>query len=159
MNLSTSIFLVNKSVRAVRVDYDPDNYKNTNPNKLFKTLDPDLKKDDYVVVPTHTRHGFTVAKVTEVGFRVDFHSAEQFAWVAGKVDKDAYDTMLAQEKIVVDRIGAAEENRIRAELAKSMGLGDIDFTDIDVVKGSVAPAIASPRGAAVAADTPEPIEF
>ena len=149
MNLSTAIFLVNKSVRAVRVDYDPDNFKNTNPNKLFKTLDPDLKKDDYVIVPTHTRHGFTVAKVTEVGFRIDFHSTDQYAWVAGKVDKAAYDLLIEQEKVVVDRIGAAEENRIRAQLAESMGLGDINFTDLDVVKASLAPKIASPRGDAV----------
>lgn len=146
MNLSTAIFLVNKAVRAVRVIYDPEHFKNNNPNKLFKTLDEKLEKDDYVIVPTNTRHGFTVAKVEEVGFRIDFHSAEQFSWIAGKLDKAAYESIIAQEKIVVDKIGMAEENRIRAELAKSMGLGDIDFTDLDVVRGAPTPALSTPRG-------------
>lgn len=146
MNLSTAIFLVNDSVRAVRVEYDPDLMKNNSPNKLFKTLDPDIKKDDLVIVPTFTRHGYTIAKVTEVGFRVDFNSAEQFSWVGGKFDKLAYDNVLSQEKIVIDRIGEAEENRIRAQLKDSMGLGNINFTDLDVVKGNAAPALASPRG-------------
>lgn len=146
MNLSTAIFLVNKAVRPVRVVYDPDNFKNNNPNKLFKTLDESLVKDDFVIVPTNTRHGFTVAKVEEVGFRVDFHSTEQFAWIAGKLDKAAYDNIIEQEKVVVDRIGNAEENRIRAELAKSMGLAEVDFTDLDVVKGSPSPMLSTPRG-------------
>lgn len=148
MNLSTAIMLVNDSVRAVRVEYDPDNYKNNSPNKLFKTLDPDLKKDDLVIVPTSTRHGFTIAKVTEVGFRPDFNAVEQYSWVAGKLDKGAYDSIIEQEKVVVDRIGDAETNRMKEQLRQSMGLGSINFSDLDVVRGSVTPALSSPRGAA-----------
>lgn len=146
MNLSTAIMLVNKGVRAVRVEYDPDTFKNNNPNVKFKTLDPDLKVDDYVIVPTATRHGFTVGKVKELGFRVDFSSAEQFGWIVGKVDKVGYDNVIAQEKIVVDRIGQAEENRMREELSKSMGLGEIDFTDLDVTRATAAPQLSTPRG-------------
>lgn len=65
MNLTTAVFLVEEKARAVRVEYDPDVTRNNNPSKLFKTVNPDLKKDDLVVVPTHTRHGFTVAKITD----------------------------------------------------------------------------------------------
>lgn len=158
MNLSTAIFLVNDSVRAVRVEYDPENFKNNSPNKLFKTLDVDLQKDDLVIVPTSTRHGFTIAKVVEVGFRVDFNSPDRFAWIGGKFDKPAYEHILKQEAIVIDRIGSAEENRIRQELKNSMGLGEISFTDLDVVRGS-APALASPRGARTAQPAPAPFEF
>lgn len=158
MNLSTAIMLVNDSVRAVRVEYDPENAKNNNPNVLFKTLDPSLKKDDFVVVPTHTRHGFTVGKVMDIDFRVDFSSATTFGWIAGKVDVEGYKGVLAQEAEVVDRIGKAEENRMRAELRKSMGLGDIEFTDLDVVKSNAQLlAVSSPRGeAAPAAPQPAP---
>lgn len=146
MNLSTAIMLVNDTIRAVRVEYDPETSKNNNPYVKFKTLDRTLAVDDLVVVPTHTRHGFTVAKVAEIGFRVDFNSAEQYGMIAGRVDKAAYDLLIEQEKTVVDRIGKAEENRMRAELVKSMGLGEINFTDLDVVRGSALPAPSTPRG-------------
>jgi hypothetical protein len=146
MNLSMSIMLVNDSVRPVKVEYDPDTARNNSPNKFFKTLDPTLVVGDLVIVPTNTRHGFTIVKVLEVGFRVDFQVSEQWSWVAGKLDKKAYDSILEQEKIVVDRIGKAEEDRIRAQLRDSMQLGNISFTDLDVVKGTVLPAPSSPRG-------------
>lgn len=146
MNLTAAIMLVNKDVRPVRVVYDPDVPKHNDPNRLFKTLDPDLKVDDYVVVRTSTRHGFTVAKVSEVGFRVNFDSPQDYDWVVGKVDVDVYKQMVEQEKQVVERIGNAEENRKRAELAQSLGLEQIDLTDLDIVRGSKALPSASPRG-------------
>lgn len=156
MNLSTAIMLVNKSVRAMRVEYDPDNTRN-NGGVHFKTLDPDLKKDDLVVVPTSTRHGFTVCKIVEADMRVDFSGTTTFQWIVGKVDKASYDDILAQEKVVLDRVAEAEENRIRAELAKSMGLGEIQLTDLDIVKGTVALAAPSTiRGAGNTAESPAP---
>lgn len=153
MNLSSAIFLVNKTVRAVRVSYDPDVPKHNNPNRLFKTLDPDLKKDDMVVVATDTRHGMTVCKVTELDFRVDFDSAIEYQWIIGKVDVVAYESIKSQEATVVDRIGTAEENRKRAELAAALGLEAINLTDLDIVNGTVRiPAPATPRG------EPAPVE-
>jgi hypothetical protein len=147
MNLTAAIMLVNKEVRAVRVSYDPDVPKHNDPNKLFKTLDPDLKKDDFVVVKTNTRHGYTVCKVVEVGFRVNFDSPQDYDWIVAKVDTGAFDAMVQQEQIVIERIGDAEENRKRAELSAALGLDKIDLTDIDVVR-TKAEALpnATPRG-------------
>lgn len=147
MNLSTAIFLVNKAVRPVRVSYDPDVPKHNNPDKLFKTLDESLKVGDMVVVPTNTRHGMTVCKVEEIDFRVNFDSHTEFAWIIGKVDTPAYDAIKEQEKQVIDRIGEAEENRKRAELATALGLATINLTDLDIVNGSAQlPAPPTPRG-------------
>ena len=148
MNLSTAIFLVNKSVRPVRVTYDPDYPKQNNPDKLFKTLDTQLGKGDYVVVPTNTRHGFTVCKVDEIDFVVNFDTHLQYEWIVGKVDKDAYTSILDQEKVVLDRVAKAEENRKRKELAEALGLADVSLTDLDIVRGNIRIADAStPRGA------------
>ena len=148
MNLSTAIFLVNETVRAVRVEYDPEISKNNNPNKLFKTLDSTLAKDDLVIVPTHTRHGFTVAKVVEIDFQIDFHTAEQYAWIGGKFDKTAYDSVLETEKKIIQKVGKAEENKMRAELRASMGLGEVSFTDLDIMAAARPTLISSPAGAA-----------
>jgi hypothetical protein len=146
MNLSTAIFLVNSSVRSVRVEYDPESKYNNNPNKFFKTLDDGLKVDDYVIIPTHTRHGFTVCKVVEVDFRVNFDSHEQWAWIVGKVDKTMYDDILEQERKALDRIGKAEENRKRKELADALKLEEVDFGDLNITKSKLIPAPASVYG-------------
>ena len=159
MNLSTAIMLVNKSVRACKVEYDPEIKYNNNPIVTYKTLDPDLAKGDYVIVPTSTRHGMTVCKVTEIDVRVDFNSPVEYKWIIGKVDKKAYDDILAQEGIVLDRVAQAEENRIRKELAESMGLDQVTLTDLDIVKGTVAlPQPSTPRGAGNAAASEQPPE-
>lgn len=147
MNLSTAIFLVNETVRSVRVEYDPDNFKNSNPNKLFKTLDATLAKDDLVIVPTHTRHGFTVAKVVEIDFQVDFNTPEHYSWIGGKFDKAAYDSVVDTEKAITLRVGKAEENKMRAELRKSMGLGEVSFTDLDIMAAAAPAKLVGPSGA------------
>lgn len=147
MNLSTAIFLVNKAVRPVRVSYDPDIKAHNNPDKLFKTLDESLKKGDMVVVPTNTRHGMTVCKVEEIDFRVNFDTHTQYDWIIGRVDVPAYESIIAQEKQVIDRIGKAEENRKRAELAAALGLAEINLTDLDIINSTAAlPAPPTPRG-------------
>lgn len=143
MNLTVAIFLVNKDVRPVRVSYDPEVRAHNNPNALFKTLDASLKKDDYVVVPTDTRWGFTVCKVEEVDFTVNFDSTTEYKWIAGKVDKEAFDRIKQQEGVVTQRIGKAEENRKRKELSEALGLADIPLTDLDIVNNS-AKAIPAP---------------
>lgn len=147
MNLSTAIFLVNKSVRAVRVTYDPDQPRNNNPTAFYKTFDDTLTKGDYVIVPTGTRHGFTVARVDEIDLRVNFDSDVTYAWIVGKVDKAAYDHILEQEAKVCDRVAIAEENRKRKELSEALGLAAVDLTDLDVVKSNAQLSISSPRGA------------
>lgn len=138
--------LVNKDVRPVRVQYDPDVPKHNDPHRLFKTLDANLKVDDMVVVKTSTRHGYTVAKVIEIGFRVNFDSPQDYDWIVGKVDLTSFEEMVKQEKVVIERIGDAEENRKRAELSAALGLAEINLTDLDVVRGNKALPSASPRG-------------
>jgi hypothetical protein len=145
MNLSTAVFIVNEAVRAVKVEYDPENAKYNNQSKLFKTFDTTLAKDDYVVIPTGTRHGFTVVKIIDIDFQVDFHSPEEFRWVAGKVDKLAYDAILETEKKIIAKVGKAEENKMRKELKESMGLGDVSFTDLDLMGALPKPVSMQPQ--------------
>jgi len=153
MNLSASVMLVNKSIRPVRVEYDPDTKANNNPYIRFMTLDPDIAKDDLVIVPTHTRHGFTMAKVVEIDFPVDFSTSEQWGWIGGKFDKATYDAILETDKAIKARIAKAQENKMRRELMEAAGLGEVDFTDLDLMS---TPKLASPKGSAAPADQPTP---
>ena len=52
MNLSASIMLVNKAIRSVRVQYDPDILKNNAPDAVFMTFDTAISKDDLDFIST-----------------------------------------------------------------------------------------------------------
>lgn len=165
MNLSAAIMLVNEGVRPVRVEYDPDTQRNNNPHKLFKTLDTSIKKDDLVIVQTQTRHGFTIAKVVEIDFPVDFNSAEQWGWIGGKFDKTTFDEMLKIEDNVKHMVAKATENKMRAELKAAAGLGTVDFSEVQaalrppsVAKAAdiLPPPAPQPRPSATLDDHPVP---
>lgn len=140
MNLSAAIMLVDKTVRSVRVEYDPDNKYNNNPMRWFKTIDPDIKDGDLVVVQTNTRYGFTICKVVEIDFPVDFNSSEPWGWIGQKFDKAVFDGVLKIEDGVKARVAKAQENKMRAELVDAMGLGTVDFSDLDLKRLSATPA-------------------
>lgn len=126
MNFSTAIFLINKHARAIKANYDPEARDSRKAVAIFKTLDPDIKVDDYIVVPTGTRHGFTVVKVSEVDIDLDLDIGEQIDWVVHKVDKAEFDTRLEQEAKAVKTIRSAEIRKKREDLAKAVLADSMD---------------------------------
>lgn len=155
MNLSASIMLVNEAIRPVRVEYDPDVLKNnTQVDNYFMTFDKALAAGDLVIVPTKTRHKFTVVKILEIDFAVDFHNSNiEWRWVAGSVDLAQYNSILETDKKVRDRVAKGQENKMRGELKAAMGMERIDFSDVELMMGK--PALAAPA-APQAPSRPEP---
>lgn len=117
MNYSTSVFLINKHVRAIVALYEDQPHAKPT---MFKTLDTSIAKDDLVVVPTETRHGMTVVKVTEVDADVDFDSTVPMKWVIQKVERKTYDDTLAQEAVAIETIKSAVIAEKRKSLAAAM---------------------------------------
>lgn len=117
MNYTTAVFLINKNVRAVLCNYEPDA-----PDKkvMFKTLDASLKEGDFVIVPTKTRHGMTVSKVVEVDVDVDFDNGTQVGWIVCKVDQVGYEAIISQEADAIKVITSAEKTKKRNELAAAL---------------------------------------
>lgn len=121
MNYSTAVFLINKNVRAVMCTYEADETgKPPAKREMFKTLDPSIKVNDLVVVPTNTRHHMTVTKVVEVDVEIDFDSTVPVDWLVARVDRAPYDTVLAQEAQAITAIHSAERTRKRNELRDAM---------------------------------------
>lgn len=121
MNLSTAVFLLkNSAARAVLVTYEPDTYSKKQERVMYKTFDSTIQKDDYVVVPTDTRHNLTVCKVDAVDVDVDFDSSTQIAWIVGKVSMADVNAIKAQEENIINIIKQAEKNKKKMELQASM---------------------------------------
>lgn len=121
INYSTAVFLINKTVRAVRVSYEQDaNGKGTGALTMFKTFDQSIKVEDFVIVPTDTRWKMTVCRVEEVDVEVDLESTVQVQWLVGGVDNEAYKAVLAQENAAIIQIKSAEKRRKQEELAAAL---------------------------------------
>lgn len=117
MNYTTAVFLINKNVRAVLCNYEPDA-----PDKkvMFKTLDPSIREGDLVIVPTKTRHGMTVSKIVEVDVDVDFDNGTQVSWIVSKIDQSGYEATVSQEADAIRVITSAEKTKKRNELAAAL---------------------------------------
>ncbi len=121
MNYSTAVMLLNDNIRAVNVTYEPDESAyDTAKRTMYKTLDASLKVGDLVVVPTDTRHKFTIAKVDEVDVEVDFESTTQVDWIAGNAPIDLYEDILAKENEMITVVKASEKRAKREEIRKNM---------------------------------------
>ena len=142
MNYSTAIFLANQDVRCVAVTYEKiDVTKDTTKQKyvpaylsggklpegavLFKTFDKDISVNDLVIVPTNTRHGFTVCKVVGVDIDVDFDNQDPMHWIVGKVDTAPFERVRQQEEKMIIELRASQKDKRRRELRQDL-LGQID---------------------------------
>jgi len=105
MNYSTAVFLINDDVRAVACTYEEGDRAT---RTIFKTMDKTIKPDDFVIVPTDTRHKMTVVKVAAIVEDVDLDSSTQMAWIIGKVERHDFEALLEMEREAIETIKAAE---------------------------------------------------
>lgn len=117
MNYSTAVFLINKNVRAIMATYESEDVAK---RTAFKTLDPDIKVGDYIIVPTDTRHKMTVCKVVETDVDLDFDSTVPVLWVIGVVDRSDHEKVLEQEGKAIQAIKSAELHKKRNDLRDAM---------------------------------------
>lgn len=123
MNKSTAVFLINDSVRCVETIYEKDGEKGPDwkaPRTLFKSFDHSLKEGDLVIVPTNTRHGFTVVKVTNPDAEFNIDTTVEMKWIVGKVDTAGHEQTLKQEAEMLKVIESAERRKKRDELKKAV---------------------------------------
>lgn len=128
MNYSTAVMLINPSIRAVRGQYDP-NHKSMEYN-IFKTLDQNIKVDDYVVVESGTRHHLTTVKIVEVDVTINFDGQSEMKWVIQKIDIEPFDKIKKMEADAVDLIKRGEMRKRREDIRKNtldaIAAGEID---------------------------------
>ena len=62
----------------------------------------------------------TVVKVTEVDYDFDFDIQKDVKWIVSKVDGEAYQAILDQEKVAISRIKKAELRKKREDLRDAL---------------------------------------
>lgn len=129
MNYSTAVMLINPSIRAILGKYE-EHGKPT----VFKTIDKDLKVNDFAVVESGTRLGMTTVQITAVDIDVDFDSPTPVGWVVGKVDQDAHERLKKMEDQAIEVIKKGELRKRREDIKKNtldaVSAGEIDKLDI-----------------------------
>lgn len=133
MNKTTAIFLAIDGVRCVSVAYDTagvDHKGKMVPKdiKSFKTMDPNVTKDQLVVIPTDNRWGFTIGKVVDTDLHVDFDSNEQMRWIVSVLDTDSYEHMLKVEGDMMNIVADADRNARQQKLKEQI------FANVDPAK-------------------------
>lgn len=143
MNPSTVIFLINDTVKAVAVEYEPKG--NTT---LLKTMDPSIKVGDFVVCQSSTRHEMTTAKVVEVDVDIDLESTVTVPWLISVIDVDGFNSLLAKEAEAVATIKAAQDRKKKAELRAALSADkdeQVLALDLNTVDGKVIEPPAAPE--------------
>lgn len=133
MNFSTAIFLINPNVRAVAVTYEVDTEQKKATREIFKTFDQAIRPNDYVIVPTDTRHKMTICKVVDVDVEPDLESSTEMQWIIGPIDRADYERTLADEGRAVKLMKDAEKTHKRTELRDKM-LAHVDPAAIDALR-------------------------
>lgn len=138
MNRSTTVFLIDNTVKALRARYEEGGKE-----EIFKTFDATIKKDDILVVESGTRHGFTTVKVTEIDVTVDIEdSTANVKWVVTKVDLADHKAILEQEAAAIDKVRVAEFNKKKRDLIANMASPE----DAEALRSiSVNPALTAPE--------------
>lgn len=117
---SKAVFLINDDVRAIAVTYEPEVHGKKVEAVIFKSMDKSLRKDDYVVVPTSTRHLMTVVKIIDVDVDVDLTSSTKMDWIIGRVERSDYESISALEQHAIEQIKSAEKRQMRDEMRNSI---------------------------------------
>lgn len=149
MNKSTAIFLIDPSVRCISAAYDKTKSGSKEiPTEIksFKTFDSTLAVGDLIVVPTDTRWGFTIAKVTAVDLHVDFDDHTLMRWVVSKITINEYENILQQELGVMDKIADADREARRKKLAAELTEHVPDFRGFSLQAAALTQPAPPPSG-------------
>lgn len=102
LNKSLAVFLIDENVRAIKVAFSDASKFYT-----YKTLDKTIKEGDFVLVLA--RNEYKAVKVVRVDVQdsLDFEDTSiEFGWIIQKIDKAAYDDVLAREELLKKSINS-----------------------------------------------------
>ena len=132
MHNSRKVFLLegNKEPRCVLAAYLATEKADTTE---FKTFNPTIRVDDYVVVPSSTRHNMTVCKICEVDVEPTLDTDDKIDWIVCTIDRSSYMDTIKQEGIFIDAVKEAEKASLKKKLREDF-LANVDVSDLKIVE-------------------------
>lgn len=129
MHDSRKVFLLDPEPQCIKAVYEPHEGAS---QTEFKTFDENIKVDDYVIVPSGTRHNMSVSRVVEVGVEPDLDTSTKMDWVIGIIESSTFENILEQEKVFIDAARSAEKKRRKKQLREDI-LADVDTKDMMLI--------------------------
>lgn len=117
MHSSRKVFVLNKDILCVKTTYDAHEGAD---QKEYKTFDTTLEVGGLVLVPTGTRHKFTVVKIAAIKVKPDWESDKPIEWIVGKVDTSHFENVQAQETRILETVNEAERAQRAKEIKETM---------------------------------------
>jgi len=122
MHDSRKVFLLDEEPRCILATYEEgENASRTE----FKTWDQDIQVDDFIVVPSGTRHDMTVVKVVKVDVEPNLESSHKMDWVVCKIDRAAFEDTTQREATFLNAARKAEKLRKKQQMREDF-LRDVD---------------------------------
>jgi hypothetical protein len=150
-NTSLAVFLVDDRARCIKVAYDKQQMyggKDIGSDiKSFKTLDPTIKKGDFVVIETSTRWGLTVGRVEEVDCLVNYANPEEMRWAIG-FDHSTFKLLKEEEQKLIGVVSKAEEQDAREQLRRKMMASNPNFAGLSLIGNDITKAPPERPGSA-----------
>lgn len=122
MNNSYVIFRMTDKVRAINCVYE-----NKEGAKIttYKTMDPTIDIDDLVIIPSGTRHNWSVVKVVEVDVVFDLDGYVDIEWIGDRLNLDSHNKLAEYEKEAIKAHNKIKLDKQRRESAKEFD----DYTE------------------------------
>jgi hypothetical protein len=120
MNYTTAICLISDDVRGIAVSYELPVEGVETKLYTFKSLDKTIRVGNLVIIPTDTRHGFTVVEVQEIDVEIPIDSTLTYKWIAAVFSRVRYDTVLEEEAHIVSRIKSGHARKQRSDIRATL---------------------------------------
>lgn len=132
MHNSRKVFLLedDKEPRCILAAYETGETAHTTE---FKTFDQSIKVDDYILVPSGTRHRMTVCKVHSIDVEPTLDTDEKIDWVVGTIDQSNYQDTIEQEQVFIDAVKSAEKAALKKKLREDF-LANVDTSGMGIIE-------------------------
>ena len=132
MHNSRKVFLLpdGQEPRCILATYESSENA---PQTEFKTFDASIEVDQYIVVPSTTRHHMTTCKVVEVDVEPELDTDVKIDWVMGIIDQSSFLETSAKEQEFINAVKSAEKAALKKKLREDM-LAGVDTSNMGILE-------------------------
>ena len=126
LNKSLAVFLVDDSVRAIKVAFGSAGKYYT-----YKTANKTIKVDDKVLVKTTRGFQVVTVKAVDIEDTLDFEDTSiEYSWIVQKLDFTNYEAVLEKEKTLQVDINKLVFNGKKQQMVEALKNSNVDVKQL-----------------------------